>query len=53
MIEKKAGVQKQNSRKDLKRMSMPAAWREFCGFPIALPVHIYLMMAGSIRNIQS
>ena len=37
---KKQGLQSRIPRKDLKRMSMPASWREFLGFLIPLPVHI-------------
>ena len=36
----KRWVEKQNSKKNSKRMSMPAAWREFCGFLIGVPVRI-------------
>ena len=37
---RKSGGREAVPRKDLKRMSMPAAWREFCGFRIPLPVRI-------------
>ena len=44
IVEENVGIQRQNSkpnpRKDSKRMSMPAAWREFCGFRIGLPVRV-------------
>ena len=34
MIEEKAGVERQNSKKGFQRRSMPAAWREFLWFQI-------------------
>ena len=37
---KKRGSRSRISRKDLKRMGMPAAWREFSWFRITLPVRI-------------
>ena len=40
MMEEKAGIERQNSKKGFERMSMPAAWREFSLFRILLPVRI-------------
>ena len=40
MVEEKAGSRSRIPRKNLKRMGMPAPWREFCGFRIGLPVRI-------------
>ena len=41
MVEENAGGREAGiSRKDTKRMSMPAWWREFLGFRIPLPARI-------------
>ena len=40
MMEEKQGVERQNCKKGIERMSMPAVWREFLWFVILLPVCI-------------
>ena len=51
MVEEKAGSRSRIPRKDSKRMSMPALWREFLGFGFsASPV---FKAAGPTRKIQS
>ena len=40
MVEEKAGLRSRIPRKNTKRMSKPAVWREFCGVWFGLPVSI-------------